>query len=64
MYRLKKLKPLPILAYSGFNPKMRSIDIIKKHQYYLITNITMTGDAPKDFLAVYEYGYKRKDNYC
>lgn len=64
MYRLKKLKPLPILAYSGFNPRMRSIDVIKKHQYYLITNITMTGDAPKDFLAVYEYGYKRKDNYC
>jgi hypothetical protein len=63
MYRKKKLKPLPILSYSGFKPKMGKIDFIKKHQYYLITDIAMAGDAPKDFLAIYEYGFARKTDY-
>jgi len=58
----KHIKPLPIKDYSGFYPKSGSISVAKKHQYYIITNVTMTGDAPKDFISYYHYGNGHKSN--
>ena len=58
----KHIKPLPIIDYSGFHPKPGSIPFVKKHQYYVITNVTITGDAPKDFIGYYHYGIGRKSS--
>jgi hypothetical protein len=58
----KHIKPLPIIDYSGFHPKHAPIPFVKKHQYFIITNVTMTGDAPKDFICYYHYGIGRKSN--
>lgn len=33
---------------------------IKKHQYRIVKGYTITGDAPKEFLRIYEYGKARK----
>jgi len=51
----KHIKSLPITDYSGFNPKPGQIPFAKKQQYYVITGITITGDAPKDFIRYYQF---------
>jgi hypothetical protein len=38
------------------------IPIVKKHQYKIVDGYTITGDAPKEFIRVYEYGKTRKSN--
>jgi hypothetical protein len=58
----KKIKSLLIKDYSGFNPRKGAIEIVKKNNYYVQTNIVMTGDAPKDFIRYYHYGENRKSN--
>jgi len=58
----KYIKPLPIIDYSGYYPKQGSIPYVKKHQYYIVTGVTITGDAPKDFIGYYHYGMGRKCN--
>lgn len=35
---------------------------VKKHQYKIVSGYTITGDAPKEFIRVYEYGKARKSN--
>jgi hypothetical protein len=34
--------------------------MVKKHQYCIVEGYTITGDAPKEFIRVYEYGEARK----
>ncbi len=62
MVKRKHIKPLPILDYSGFIPKTGSVKVVKKHHYFIITDISITGDAPKDFISLYNYGTGRKAN--
>ena len=71
MYRdkLGKLNTLPhhkIENYSGFKlPACNKIKTIKKHQYFIVEGMVITGDAPKAFMRVYEYKEKqhiRKSN--
>jgi hypothetical protein len=38
-----------------------TVDTIKR-QHYWVTDYVITGDAPKDFIKVYEYGESRKTN--
>jgi hypothetical protein len=56
MFRKRKhIKPLPLKDLSGFWPKPGCIPFAKKHQYFIVTNIAITGDAPKDFIRYYQY---------
>ncbi len=55
MSKRKHIKSLPIIDYSGFRPKPGCIPFAKKHQYYIVTDIAITGDAPKDFIRYYQY---------
>jgi hypothetical protein len=58
----KHIKALEIKDLSGFSPKPGSIPFIKKHHYFVVKDITITGDAPKDFIRFYQYGEGRKAN--
>jgi len=52
----KHVSTLPVLEYSGFAPKFGNIEIAKKHNYCVIKDISVTGDAPKDIIRFYGYG--------
>lgn len=58
---LKHIKPLSIINHSGFTPRFGTIDVAKKHSYTIIKDVSVTGDAPKDIIRLYEYknGIKR-----
>ncbi len=58
----KYIRPLEIKEYSGFIPKVGSINVAKRHQYFIIPNVSITGDAPKDFISYYHYGDGTKIN--
>ncbi len=58
----KHIKPLPILKKSGFIPKYAKIYVAKKHQYTVVRDVAITGDAPKDIIRLYEYGIARKSD--
>lgn len=58
--KFKHVSILPILKYSGFKPKFKSIEIAKKHNYHVIKGVSVTGDAPKDIIRHYEYGHSLK----
>ena len=58
----KRIKKLDIIDYSGFNPKPGAIETMKRNNYYVQTDISMTGDAPKDFIRYYHYGENIKSN--
>lgn len=58
----KHIKPLPLKEYSGFYPKFKNIPVIKKHHYFLIKDIGISGDAPKDFICLYKYGVGKKSS--
>ncbi|MCK4920708.1 MAG: HipA domain-containing protein [Bacteroidales bacterium] len=62
MNKKKHIKALPILEYSGFKPKAGCISFAKKHQYFIVTDIAISGDAPKDFIGYYHFGTGRKSN--
>lgn len=52
----KHIKALPVKDLSGYNPKSGAIPFMKKSAYFIVTNISITGDAPKDFIRCYEFG--------
>jgi len=55
------LEKVPVKEHSGFEPKIgKTIPTIKNHQYFVIDDYSISGDAPKDFIRVYEYGKARK----
>jgi hypothetical protein len=49
------LHPDEIENYSGFKAKRGKIEVLKRHQYY-VTDQSVSGDAPKKFIKLYEYG--------
>jgi hypothetical protein len=59
----KHITRLPIINYSGFNPKFDKIEVVKKHNYFVIKDVAVTGDAPKDIIRLYEYGFALKNKY-
>ncbi|WP_299112887.1 hypothetical protein [uncultured Winogradskyella sp.] len=59
-HKFKHVSKLPILKYSGFSPKFGDIEIAKKHNYCVIKDVAVTGDAPKDIIRYYEYGHSLK----
>lgn len=59
----KHIKKLPVIDYSGYDPKPGRIITAKKHQYYIVKNTAITGDAPKDIIRYYHYGISRKASY-
>jgi hypothetical protein len=59
----KYLLPAKIEKSSGAKiVRPGKILIVKKHQYHIVDGYTITGDAPKEFIRVYEYGFARKSS--
>jgi hypothetical protein len=56
----KHASKLPILRYSGFTPKFSEIETAKKHNYFVVKDVSVTGDAPKDIIQYYEFGNSLK----
>jgi hypothetical protein len=53
----KYLQKVPILNKSGFKPpKLSHIPPLKRQNYYTDESVGMSGDRPKDFVKVYEFG--------
>lgn len=57
------LKLVKIINYSGSKINISKIPILKKHQYFVVPDFSITGDAPKEFIRAYEYGEVKKNNY-
>lgn len=57
----KHLKPDKIENHSGFRARLGKIEVLKKHQYH-VTDQPVSGDAPKKFIKLYEYGHSPKRN--
>lgn len=61
MDQLRTIKPLAFSQCIQF--KHGKIPTLKRHNYAVQTQYSITGDAPKQFIRVYEYGPScRKDN--
>jgi hypothetical protein len=59
----KSLKFVPYENHSGFAPDLRTYLPILPKRYTLILDEAISGEAPKDFIRVYEYGRSpRKSN--
>ncbi len=58
----KHIKSIPLIDLSGYNPDAGNIPFPKKHEYFVVTDIAITGDAPKDFIRYYHFGEGRKNN--
>jgi hypothetical protein len=58
-----KAQPAPIKKYSNEKALFydKSVRILKRHQY-IVSPESLSGDAPKDFIKVYEYGRCKKKN--
>lgn len=54
--RWKYIKPLEIKEYSGYIPKPGAVNFAKRRNYFIITDVAISGDAPKDFIGYYHYG--------
>mgnify|MGYP006275141179 CR=1 FL=1 len=60
---MSKLDKVPILEHTGFNPRNHcAIPTLKNSQYFVLDDYTISGDAPKDLIKVYEYGKAKKVN--
>ncbi len=58
-----RLQKTSILNQSGWQTAWhRHIPVLKKGNYYVVKGVSIGGDAPKDFLRLYEYGEARKSN--
>ncbi len=56
------LRKTAIEKHSGFSPNLMGLVEPIREGYYMIGKVSVTGDAPKDFIRVYEYGEARKNN--
>lgn len=58
-----KLSKTSILNPSGWRTAWhKHIPVLKTGNYFVVKGISIGGDAPKDFIRVYEYGQVRKSN--
>jgi hypothetical protein len=58
----KHIKALSIKDHSGFFPKPGAIEFVKRHNYFIEKDVSITGDAPKDFIRKYSFGSTMKNN--
>lgn len=58
----KHIKKLPVIDFSGFTPKPGAIEFVKRSNYFILKDVTIGGDAPKDFIRYYRYGTSHKAN--
>lgn len=56
------LQKVPILNQSGFKTNWGGLIPSLRKGYFYVVDIPISGDAPKDFIKVYEYGSARKTN--
>lgn len=56
-----KLITYKIENRNGFSPSVKCFDLAKSHQVIAL-NETVGGDAPKDLIKLYTYGYGKKEN--
>lgn len=59
---MKQLKRTDIEKHSGFRPNLMGLVEPIREKYYVLEDVVVTGNAPKDFIRIYEYGEARKDN--
>lgn len=59
---MRKLKKTKIEHFTGFNPNLMGLVDPIREGYYQLGNVTVSGNAPKDFIRIYEYGKARKSN--
>lgn len=60
---VKHLGHVSIINRSGFKPLVcPHLKALKKHQYHIVSGYSITGDAPKKFIRVFEYGECRKSH--
>lgn len=57
-----QLSKYPILNHSGFIPKWHGLILVLRKEYFYTVDVPISGDAPKDFIKVYEYGKASKEN--
>ncbi len=57
---MKKLKKTTIKNYTGFTPNLMGLVDPIREGYYTVESKTVSGNAPKDFIRIYEYGKGRK----
>ena len=58
-----QLKRTSILNSSGWQTAWhKHIVILKNRNYHVVKGVSIGGDAPKDFIRIYEYGKARKSN--
>ena len=57
---MHRLKAVPVINHSGFEVKTQKIIPPLKPAHHLVLEKSVAGDAPKDFIKVYEYGEGRK----
>ncbi|KAA6330371.1 hypothetical protein EZS27_020915 [termite gut metagenome] len=58
---MKKLPSHKIENHSGFHiPIGNKIKTIKQHQYFIVKDKSISGDAPKAFMYIYEYARNSK----
>jgi len=62
MQERKRIKPIPVKAFSGFSPKAGDISTLKRNHYFIEDRRSISGEAPKHFIRVYEYGECKKEN--
>ncbi|MFM9949317.1 MAG: hypothetical protein ACKV1O_15375 [Saprospiraceae bacterium] len=58
----KSLKFVPYENHSGFDPDLRAHVPILPKRHTLILDEAISGEAPKDFIRVYEYGRTHRKN--
>jgi hypothetical protein len=58
----KKPAPYPIINRSGFDVRFPSDLPVLKDDCFRVLNMAVAGDAPKDFLRIYQYGDARRGN--
>src|SRR5699024_374595 len=59
---MSKLKKTAVEHYSGYNPNLMGLVEPIRKGYYKLADVAVSGNAPKDFIRIYEYGEARKDN--
>lgn len=63
IFHFMKLQKTSVLNSSGWQTSWhKHITVLKNKNYYVVKGVSIGGDAPKDFIRVYEYGAIRKLN--
>lgn len=59
---MKKLQVAKILNHSGYDIRPVNLLPVVRSGYFHVVDAAVAGDAPKDFIRVYEYGTARKSS--